>query len=121
MALRTVLVVDDSHTDRLFLTELLEQQGLQVRTAGNAEEAYARLAEARPDLILMDVVMPGTNGYQLTRTIGRDPRYGDIPIILCTVRNQATDRLWGLRQGARACISKPANRAELLAAMDTVR
>lgn len=71
---------------------------MQVRTAENAEEAFRRLAEEKPDLILMDVVMPGQNGFQLTRAISRDPQYADVPIIMCTSKNQETDRVWGMRQ-----------------------
>ena len=73
MPIQKVLVVDDSKTELMFLTDLLQKKGMQVRTAENAEEAFRRLAEDKPDLILMDVVMPGQNGFQLTRAITRDP------------------------------------------------
>jgi twitching motility two-component system response regulator PilH len=86
-----------------------------VRTAENGEEAMRRLAEEKPDLILMDVVMPGQNGFQLTRTITRDPRFADVPVIMCTSKNQETDKVWGMRQGARDYIVKPVNADELLA------
>ena len=115
MAIRTVLVVDDSKTELMFLTDLLKKNGLSVRTAENAEEAFRRLEEEKPDLILMDVVMPGQNGFQLTRAISRNPIYADIPIIMCTSKNQETDRVWGMRQGARDYIAKPVNPAELRA------
>ena len=98
MAIQKVLVVDDSKTELMFLTDLLQKKGMQVRTAENAEEAFRRLAEEKPDLILMDVVMPGQNGFQLTRAISRDPQYADVPIIMCTSKNQETDRVWGMRQ-----------------------
>jgi twitching motility two-component system response regulator PilH len=75
MAIQKVLVVDDSKTELMFLTDLLQKKGMKVRTAENAEEAFRRLAEEKPDLILMDVVMPGQNGFQLTRAITRDPWY----------------------------------------------
>jgi twitching motility two-component system response regulator PilH len=113
MAIHKVLVVDDSKTELMFLTELLQKQGYVVRTAENAQEAIARLGEEKPDLILMDVVMPGQNGFQLTRTIARDSQFADVPIIMCTSKNQETDRVWGLRQGARDYITKPVNAAEL--------
>ncbi len=74
-----------------------------------------RLEEGCPDLIVMDVVMPGQNGFQLTRAISRDPLYSDVPIIMCTSKNQETDRVWGLRQGARDYIAKPVDARELLA------
>ena len=73
-----------------------------------------RLAEARPDLILMDVVMPGTNGFQLTRSITRDPRFTDLPVIICSSKGQDTDRVWGLRQGARDYVVKPPNERDLI-------
>lgn len=115
MAIEKVLVVDDSKTELLFLTDLLQKQGFQVRTAENALEAMQRLGEEKPDLILMDVVMPGQNGFQLTRAIARDTKFADVPIILCTSKNQETDRLWGLRQGASDYITKPVDVAELQA------
>jgi twitching motility two-component system response regulator PilH len=115
MAIQKVLIVDDSKTELMFLSELLQKQGLQVRTAENGEEAMLRLAEDKPDLILMDVVMPGQNGFQLTRAISRDPLYANVPIIMCTSKNQETDRVWGMRQGARAYITKPVDAAELQA------
>jgi twitching motility two-component system response regulator PilH len=73
-----------------------------------------RLAEDKPDLILMDVVMPGQNGFQLTRTITRDPRWAEVPVIMCTSKNQETDKVWGMRQGARDYIVKPVNTDELV-------
>ena len=86
-----------------------------MRTAESGEEALRRLAEEKPDLILMDVVMPGQNGFQLTRTITRDPRYLDLPVIMCTSKNQETDRVWGLRQGAKDYVVKPVQADELIA------
>jgi len=115
MAIRKVLVVDDSKTELMFLTDLLQKNGFAVRTAENADDAMRRLQEDRPDLILMDVVMPGQNGFQLTRAIARDPLYAQVPIILCTSKNQETDRVWGMRQGARDYIVKPVNPSELMA------
>jgi twitching motility two-component system response regulator PilH len=115
MAIHKVLVVDDSMTELVFLTEMLEKNGFSVKTAENAEDAFRRLAEEKPDLILMDVVMPGQNGFQLTRAISRDPLYKDVPIIMCTSKTQETDRVWGLRQGARDYITKPVEVTELLA------
>ena len=120
MAIRKVLVVDDSKTELLYLTDLLQKKGMQVRTAENGEEALRRLAEDKPDLILMDVVMPGQNGFQLTRSITRDPSYASVPIIMCTSKNQETDRVWGMRQGARGYITKPVDPAELQAKIDAL-
>ena len=113
MTIQNVLVVDDSKPELMYLSGLLKKSGLSVRTAENAEEAFRRLEEAKPDLILMDVVMPGQNGFQLTRAITRNPLYSDIPIIMCTSKNQETDRVWGMRQGARDYIAKPVDPNEL--------
>ena len=113
MAIAKVLIVDDSKTETMFLTELLQSNGFTVRSAENADEAFKRLAEEKPDLILMDVVMPGQNGFQLTRAINRTPEYADIPIIICTSKNLETDRVWGMRQGAKDYITKPVDSTEL--------
>jgi twitching motility two-component system response regulator PilH len=115
MSIHKVLVVDDSKTELLFLSDLLQKNGFAVKTAENADDAMRRLQEEQPDLILMDVVMPGQNGFQLTRAIARNPLYATVPIILCTSKNQETDRVWGMRQGARDYIVKPVNPAELFA------
>ena len=114
MAIHKILVVDDSKTELHHLSDLLGKRGYSVRTAENGEEALRRLAEEKPDLVLMDVVMPGQNGFQLTRTITRDPRWADVPVIMCTSKNQETDRVWGMRQGAKDYIVKPVNADELL-------
>jgi len=114
MPIQNILVVDDSKTELHHLKELLRRHGYHVRTAENGEEALRRLAEATPDLILMDVVMPGANGFQLTRTITRDPRWASVPVIMCSSKNQETDKVWGMRQGARDYVVKPVDAAELL-------
>lgn len=114
MAIQKVLIVDDSKTELMFMTNLLQKNGMSVRTAEGAEEAFRRLAEEKPDLILMDVVMPGQNGFQLTRSINRTPEYAHIPIIMCTSKSLETDRVWGMRQGASDYITKPVDAAELL-------
>jgi twitching motility two-component system response regulator PilH len=115
MAIQNILVVDDSKTELFHLSDVLGKRGFRVRTAENGDEAMRRLAEEKPDLILMDVVMPGQNGFQLTRSITRDPRFADVPVIMCTSKNQETDKVWGMRQGARDYIVKPVNADELLA------
>ena len=113
MAIKNVLVVDDSKTELMFISDILIKNGFSVRTAEGAEEAFKRLDEEKPDLILMDVVMPGQNGFQLTRAITRDPRFTDLPVIMCTSKNQETDRVWAMRQGALDYVTKPVN-AEML-------
>ena len=115
MTIQKILLVDDSKTELHYLSDLLVKRGYTVRTAENGEEAMRRLGEETPDLILMDVVMPGQNGFQLTRTITRDPRFANVPVIMCTSKNQETDKVWGMRQGARDYIVKPVNADELVA------
>lgn len=114
MPVKNILVVDDSPTERLFSVELLTKAGYQVITAENGEEGIAKAKAIKPDLILMDVVMPGLNGYQATRTLTRDEDTRNIPVIVCTSKGQETDRIWGLRQGATDYIVKPVNPDELL-------
>ena len=115
MAIQKILVVDDSKTELMFMTDLLQKKGFAVKTAENADDAFKRLSEDKPDLILMDVVMPGQNGFQLTRAITRDARFTDVPVIMCTSKNQETDKVWGMRQGARDYIVKPVDADELVA------
>ena len=114
MPIQKILLVDDSKTELHVLSELLTKSGYAVRTAENGEEAMRRLQEEKPDLILMDVVMPGQNGFQLTRAITRDPQFANVPVIMCTSKNQETDRVWGMRQGARDYITKPVDQTELM-------
>ena len=114
MAIQKILLVDDSKTELHHLTDVLTKRGYAVRTAENGEDAMRRLSEDKPDLILMDVVMPGQNGFQLTRSITRDPRFADVPVIMCTSKNQETDKVWGMRQGARDYIVKPVDPEELV-------
>ena len=120
MPIQHILLVDDSKTELHYLSELLTKRGYSVATAESGEEAMRRLEERKPDLILLDVVMPGTNGFQLTRTITRDARYSSIPVIMCTSKNQETDRVWGLRQGARDYIVKPVDAAELVSKIEAL-
>ena len=115
MAIQKILVVDDSPTERYFLSDILIKNGFSVSTAENGEEALLKVKADRPQLILMDVVMPGQNGFQVTRAISRNPETQDVPIIICTSKGQETDRIWGLRQGARDYLVKPVDPQELLA------
>lgn len=115
MPVQKILVVDDSPTERHVLVQLLSQAGYQVITAENGEEGIGKAKAEMPDLVLMDVVMPGLNGYQATRTLTRDEATKHIPVIVCTTKGQETDKIWGLRQGALDYIVKPVNGEELLA------
>ena len=114
MTIKNVLVVDDSPTDRQYLSDILAKNGYKVTTAESAEEALAKVKQLRPDLVLMDVVMPGQNGFQATRTLTRDESTKHIPVIICTTKDQETDKIWGLRQGAKDYVTKPLNEADLV-------
>lgn len=114
MTINTILVVDDSPTDRHVLSRMLTNNGYQVGTAESGEECVLKIKQYMPDLVLMDVVMPGINGFQATRMLARDDETRHIPVILCTSKDQETDKIWGLRQGARAYITKPVKIEDLL-------
>ena len=115
MAIKKILIVDDSPTERHVLNDMLTKAGFEVIASDNGEDAIVRAKRDQPDAILMDVVMPGLNGFQATRAISRDPETRNIPIIICTSKAQETDKIWGMRQGARSYVVKPVNRDELLA------
>ena len=110
----TILIIDDSPTDVRVFTTLLERAGYQVIAVSRAEEGIERVRADLPDLVIMDVIMPGMNGFQATRTLTRDPVTKAVPIVMITTKSMETDRVWGLRQGARAFITKPVNEKELL-------
>ena len=110
----TILIIDDSPTDVRVFTTLLERAGHQVVAVHSAEEGIERARSDLPGLVIMDVIMPGMNGFQATRTLSRDPITAGVPIVMITTKSMETDRVWGLRQGARAFITKPVNEKELL-------
>ena len=114
MAQRKNLVVDDSQTDLTVISTPLRRDGYQVETASNSDEAMAQLARETPDLLLLDVIMPGMNGYQLCRTLRRDARYAKLPIVLVSSKAQDFDRHWGMKQGATDYITKPFSTDQLL-------
>ena len=107
MAIKNVMVVDDSPTEVHLLREMLTKNGYTVSVASSGEEAITRAAAEKPDLILMDVVMPGMSGFEATRAITKSPASASIPVIICTTKGQETDKAWGLRQGAKDYIVKP--------------
>jgi twitching motility two-component system response regulator PilH len=114
MTIKKIMVVDDSATHRAFMEGMLRRRGYEVLSVDSGEAAIARAKSELPDLILMDVVMPGQNGFQLTRSITRDPRFAGVPVIMCTSKNQETDKVWGMRQGARDYVVKPVDPDELI-------
>jgi twitching motility two-component system response regulator PilH len=97
---------------------MLEKNQIQVSVANNGEEGIIKALEIKPDLILMDVVMPGKNGFQATRDLSRNPETSTIPVIIITTKDQETDKIWGMRQGAKDYLVKPANEKELMASID---
>lgn len=114
MAGETVLVVDDSATDSHVICTALAAAGYNTLAVGSAEDAINLAKEEKPNAILMDVVMPGTNGFQATRQLHNDPDTTDIPIIIVSSKNKASDKVWGLRQGAVDYITKPFTDEELV-------
>lgn len=115
MVKNKILVVDDSATDTLVISNSLRSEGYDVVTARDGEEALRCLDSERPDLVLLDVVMPGKNGFQLCRQIRNDARYGTLPVILLTSKSQEADKFWGMKQGATAYMTKPFAPEALLA------
>ena len=114
MAVKKILIVDDSATERYFFMETLSKQGYECITAENGDEAIQKSRSEQPDVILMDIVMPGIDGYKATRTISNDEATRHIPVIICTSRNQETDRVWGMRQGAKDFLVKPVSAKDLI-------
>ena len=110
-----ILLIEDSATDAAVMTQLLERNGHQVTTSGNAEDGIAACRREQPDLVLMDVVLPGMSGFQATRALSRDADTSHIPVLIVSTKDMETDRAWGLRQGARDYIVKPPKEAALMA------
>ena len=115
-----ILIIDDSPTDVRVFKTLLEKHGHRVSSAVNAEDGIAQARRERPDLVIMDVIMPGMNGFQATRTLSRDADTSTIPILIITTKSMETDRVWGLRQGAKDFLVKPVPEQELLARIQTL-
>lgn len=112
-----ILIVDDSPTELYVLQSMLEKNGMQVATAQSGEDGVKQAKALQPDLILMDVVMPGLNGFQATRQLSRDADTADIPVIMVTTKSQDTDRIWGMRQGAKDYLVKPVKEDALMASI----
>ena len=109
-----ILIVDDSPTEVHVMKQALERHGYQTAIAGDGAEGIRLARQMHPDLIFMDIVMPGVNGYQATRTLSNDPDTRTIPIVMVTSKGQETDRIWGLRQGAVDYMVKPVSMAQLV-------
>lgn len=102
-----ILVVDDSPTERHFISKLLEKTGHKVSTADSGEQGVEAAKDMHPDLILMDIVMPGMNGFQATRKITTSPETAEIPVVMVSTKSQQTDKVWATRQGAKGYLVKP--------------
>ena len=109
-----VLVVDDSNTLREMISELLKENGLNIDVASNGVEALEKIQGNRPDLVVLDIVMPGMNGYELCRKIKADPKTQSVPVVMCSSKGEEFDRYWGMKQGADAYIAKPFHPKELV-------
>jgi len=115
-----ILIIDDSPTEVHVFRNMLLNNDLEVSVARNGEEGIEKAIEIKPDCILMDVVMPGKNGFQATRDLSRNPATSTIPVIIITTKDQETDKIWGMRQGARDYIVKPADEQDLIARINRV-
>lgn len=115
-----VLIIDDSPTELHLFQNMLEKAGFETLVADSGEEGLRQARTARPDCILMDVVMPGMNGFQATRRLTKDPATAAIPIIMITSKDQETDKIWGMRQGAVEYLVKPIADKVLVAKINTV-
>jgi len=110
-----ILIVDDSPTELHLFQNMLEQNGFSTLVADSGEEGLRKAAASRPDCILMDIVMPGMNGFQATRKLTQDPGTTGIPVIMITSKDQETDKIWGMRQGAVEYLVKPIDAKQLVA------
>ena len=113
-----ILMVDDSPTEIVVVKKALESKGHTVITASNGAEGVEKAKTEKPDLILMDIVMPDMNGFKATREISKNPETASIPVIIMSSKDQVTDMEWAKRQGATGYLVKPANEDELFAAVD---
>ena len=115
-----ILIVDDSPTELHLFQKMLEKDGFETLVADSGEEGLRKAKNSKPDCILMDVVMPGKNGFQATRDLSRNPATSSIPVIIITTKDQETDKIWGMRQGARDYIVKPASEHDLIERINKV-
>jgi twitching motility two-component system response regulator PilH len=115
-----VLIIDDSPTELHLFQSMLEKAGFDTLVADSGEEGLKAARTSRPDCILMDVVMPGMNGFQATRQLTKDPMTASIPVIIITTKDQETDKIWGMRQGAVEYLVKPIVPKELVAMINMV-
>jgi len=115
-----ILIIDDSPTEVEMLTRWLQKSGFKVTSASNAEDGIAAAKRDRPDLVIMDVIMPGMNGFQATRTLSKDADTANIPVLIVTTKAMESDRVWGMRQGAKDFMTKPVAERELISRVNTL-
>jgi twitching motility two-component system response regulator PilH len=115
-----VLIVDDSPTETFTLKSMLEAKGFEVLEAENGADGVALAREELPDVVLMDIVMPGLNGFQATRQLTKDTKTAHIPVIIVTTKDQETDKVWGQRQGAKGYLVKPVTEDQLAQTIQSV-
>ncbi len=115
-----ILIADDSQTEIYVLRKILEKHNHQIITAEDGLQAIEVAQNENPDLIIMDVVMPNLNGFQATRRLSKAPETSHIPIIIVSSKNQETDKLWGMRQGAKGYLGKPVEEVDLIVAIDSL-
>ena len=115
-----VLIVDDSPTETYKMSSILSKHGYEVLTAENGEDGVSVARQQLPDVVLMDIVMPGLNGFQATRQLSRDVSTRNIPVIIVTTKDQETDRVWGQRQGAKGYLTKPVDDKLLVQTIEDV-
>ena len=115
-----ILIIDDSPTEVHVFKNMLMKNKIEVSVATNGEEGIEKAIEIKPDCILMDVVMPGKNGFQATRDLSRNPATSAIPVIIITTKDQETDKIWGMRQGAVEYLVKPVEEKALVAMINSV-
>jgi twitching motility two-component system response regulator PilH len=118
--MRTILVVEDTPSEMKLLSHYLQEGGYEVIGAVSAKEALNKAIELKPDVVITDVVMPGMSGFELCRSLKKNPSTEKVPIIICTSKGQEIDKLWGMRQGADVYITKPFTREELIRAVRSV-
>ncbi|HHP7244654.1 MAG TPA: response regulator [Elainellaceae cyanobacterium] len=116
----TILVVEDTLSEMELMSHYLRESGYSVISAVSAKEALNIAIEQRPDVIVTDVVMPGMSGFELCRSLKKHPVTEKVPIVICTSKNQEIDRLWGMKQGADAYVTKPFTREQLIRAVKLV-
>jgi twitching motility two-component system response regulator PilH len=116
----TILVVEDTPSEMELMTLYLRESGYKVLTATNGKEALEKVSQEKPDVVITDVVMPDMNGFELCRSLKKNPDTKNVPVIACTSKNQELDRLWGMKQGVDIYLTKPCTKEEIIRAVRSV-